>query len=57
MIVLPEMIEAARVQALPGREGASQNEVLRTFLAMLSWRDRPPRPKLIVVAVHEHANQ
>jgi len=47
--VLPTLLEAARAQALPGCEAASVNEALRTFLAMLSLRDRPPRFKLVVV--------
>jgi len=29
--VLPEMLEAARARAAPGREAAAQNEVLRAF--------------------------
>jgi hypothetical protein len=51
MIILPELIEAARAQALPGREAVSVNEVLRMFLAVLSRRDRPPPPKLVCVTV------
>jgi hypothetical protein len=31
MIILPELIEAARARALPGREAAAQNEVLCAF--------------------------
>ena len=31
MIPLPELLEAAWARALPGREAAAQNEVLRAF--------------------------
>ena len=47
MIILPELIEAARAQALPGREAASQNEVLRMFFDELARLDRAPRSAVI----------
>jgi hypothetical protein len=31
IIVLPQMIEAAWARALPGREAAAQNELMRAF--------------------------
>jgi hypothetical protein len=31
MIPLPELLEQVRARALPGREAAAQNEVLRAF--------------------------
>jgi hypothetical protein len=31
IVVLPELLEDAWARALPGREAASQNEVLRAF--------------------------
>jgi len=31
MILLPELLEQAWARALPGREAAAQNEVLRAF--------------------------
>jgi hypothetical protein len=35
VISLPEMLEQAWARALPGREAAAQNEVMRSFYATL----------------------
>jgi len=43
MIILPDMLEAAWARALPGREAAARNEIIRLVLATLARRDRPPR--------------
>ena len=43
VIVLPEMMEAAWSRALPGREAAAQNELLRQLYC------RPPSPSLPIV--------
>jgi len=50
VVVLPEMIADAWARALPGREAASQNEVLRMFFDELARLDRAPR--LAVIAFH-----
>jgi hypothetical protein len=40
IVVLPELLEDAWARALPGREAAAENEVLRMFLAANSLTAR-----------------
>jgi len=52
IIVLPDLLQAAWDRAQPGREAASQNEVLRMFFDELARLDRAPRSAIIEFHAH-----
>ena len=55
MISLPELLEVARARALPGREAAAQNEVLRLHFAALATCPDRPRAMIRVIIMHSSA--